>query len=60
VLIARDEPFYASPQWHREDPVPGWNKAFVIVYTCKNERRIFSVGEDGEVNAAKLTKWKPW
>jgi len=60
VLFSRGEPFYASPQWLREDPTPGWNKAFVIVYTYKGERRIFTVGEDGEVTSEKLTKWKPW
>lgn len=60
VLLARGEAFYASPQWLREDPTPGWNKAFVIVYTYKGDRRIFTVGENGEVTAEKLTKWKPW
>ncbi len=60
VLLSRGEPFYASPQWLREDPTPGWNKAFVIVYTYKSERRIFTVGENGEVTADKLTKWRPW
>jgi hypothetical protein len=60
VLLSRGEPFYASPQWLREDPTPGWNKAFVILYTYKDERRIFTVGENGEVTAGKLTKWKPW
>jgi len=54
-----DEPdacFYANPPWLGADPTPGWNKALVIVYEVKGQRRTFTAGENGEVSAALLMK----
>lgn len=43
--------FFARPEWLRADPTPGWNKALVIVYEFKGQRRIFTCGEGGRVSA---------
>ena len=46
--------FFARPEWLRADPTPGWNKALVIVYEFKGQRRIFTCGEGGRVSAEIL------
>jgi hypothetical protein len=46
--------FFARPEWLRTDPTPGWNKALVIVYEFKGQRRTFTCGEGGRVSAEIL------
>ncbi len=48
--------FFANPEGLNADPTPGWNKALVIVYEFKGQRRIFTTGEDGRVTAKLLTQ----
>jgi hypothetical protein len=54
LLHHPDDGFFASPEWLRADPTPGWNKALVIVYELKGERHIFTAGEGGGVSLAQL------
>ena len=59
VKALLDEPgaiFQANPNWLGADPTPGWNKALIIVHTVNDQRRTFTVGENGEVSAALLVK----
>lgn len=46
--------FFARPEWLDTDPTPGWNKALVIVYEFKGQRRTYTTGEGGRVSAAIL------
>lgn len=46
--------FFARPEWLQADPTPGWNKALIIVYEFKGQRRVFSCGEGGRVSAEIL------
>lgn len=46
--------FFARPEWLVADPTPGWNKALVIVYEFKGQRRTFTTGEGGRVSAEIL------
>lgn len=46
--------FFARPEWLHADPTPGWNKALVIVYEHKGQRRLFTTGEGGRVSADTL------
>jgi hypothetical protein len=46
--------FFARPEWLRADPTPGWNKALVVVYEFKGQRRTFTCGEGGRVSAEIL------
>jgi hypothetical protein len=46
--------FFARPEWLHADPTPGWNKALVIVYEFKGQRRIFTTGEGGKVSIEQL------
>lgn len=46
--------FYARPEWLQTDPTPGWNKALVIIYEFKGQRRTFTCGEGGRVSAEVL------
>jgi hypothetical protein len=46
--------FFARPEWLATDPTPGWNKALVIVYEFKGQRRTFTTGEGGRVSAEIL------
>lgn len=48
--------FFARPEWLKADPTPGWNKALVIVYEFKGQRRIFSTGEGGRVSLEMLVQ----
>jgi hypothetical protein len=50
--------FFARPEWLHADPTPGWNKALVIVYEYKGQRRIFTSGEGGRVNIDILLEAK--
>lgn len=50
--------FFARPEWLKADPTPGWNKALVIVYEHKGQRRIFTSGEGGRVNIDILLEAK--
>ena len=43
--------FFARPEWLATDPTPGWNKALVIAYEFKGQRRSFTTGEGGRVSA---------
>ncbi len=50
--------FFARPEWLHADPTPGWNKALVIVFDHKGQRRIFTAGEGGRVSADVLLETK--
>lgn len=54
LLHQPDVEFFARPEWLRTDPTPGWNKALVIVYEFKKQRRIFTTGEGGKVSVKCL------
>ncbi|MES2438783.1 MAG: hypothetical protein V4584_06945 [Verrucomicrobiota bacterium] len=53
-LLNQQSRFYASPEWLRADPTPGWNKAFVIVFKHQEKRYLFSCGEGGKVDVPLL------
>lgn len=53
-LLNQQSRFYASPEWLRADPTPGWNKAFVIVFKYQEKRYLFSCGEGGQVTVPLL------
>lgn len=53
-LLNQQPRFYASPDWLRADPTPGWNKALVIIFKQKERRYIFSCGEGGQVDIPLL------
>lgn len=46
--------FFSRPEWLKADPTPGWDKALVIVYEVRGERRSFTSGEGGKVSAELL------
>ncbi len=46
--------FFARPEWLKQDPTPGWNKALVVVYEFKGKRTTFACGEGGRVTAEIL------
>ncbi|MGC3959524.1 MAG: hypothetical protein QM813_16735 [Verrucomicrobiota bacterium] len=46
--------FFARPEWLHADPTPGWNKALVIIFDHKGQRRIFTAGEGGRVSVDTL------
>jgi hypothetical protein len=53
-LLNQQSRFYASPEWLRADPTPGWNKALVIVFKHQDKRYLFSCGEGGKVDVPLL------
>jgi hypothetical protein len=48
--------FFARPEWLHADPMPGWNKALVIVYEFKQRRHTFTTGEGGKVSVDLLIR----
>lgn len=48
--------FAATPHWLGADPTPGRNKALVVVYLVGVQRHVFTVGEGGEISAARMVK----
>jgi hypothetical protein len=54
LLHDRDGAFMASAEWLRADPMPGWNKALVIVYEFKGRRQMFTAGEGHKVSLEQL------
>jgi hypothetical protein len=52
--------FFARPEWLHADPTPGWNKALVIVYEVRGQRRSFTAGEGGKVSAEILLRPPGW
>jgi hypothetical protein len=50
--------FFARPEWLNADPTPGWNKALVIVFEYRGQRRIFTSGEGGKVSLQDLLNEK--
>jgi len=54
LLHQPDIEFFARPEWLQTDPTPGWNKALVIIYEFKGQRRTFTCGEGGRVSAGIL------
>jgi hypothetical protein len=46
--------FFTRPEWLRADPTPGWNKALIIVYEYKQQRRIFTSGEGDRVSVEQM------
>jgi len=56
LLRLSDNGFYANPEWLKVDPMPGWNKALVIVFELHGQRHLLTIGEGGLVNMAGMRK----
>jgi len=58
-LLDAELEFQVSPKDLQADPLPGYNKALVIVYVARGQRRIFTAGEGDTVSAATLLSARP-
>lgn len=58
-LLNAELEFQVSPNVLQADPLPGYNKALVIVYVVRGQRRIFTAGEGDTVSAATLLSTRP-